>query len=145
MLGNQIRTFCLAEDIGTPWSTVVLWGLVSSNFFFSTGHQATVPNIRWDAAFVGFHGDHNYYAFPALLIAINTFASHILSTVCLPLLLFWPHFRSSILRTFDKGPEKKPSHGEFQLHENRDKLRSSLFKLILSYLLFHLCKVYIAK
>ena len=127
--------------MGTPWSTVVLWGLISSNFFFSTGHQATVPNIRWDAAFVGFHGDHDYYAFPALLITLNTFASHIISTVALPLLLFWPHFRSNILRIFEKGQERKTSNGEFQLHENRDKLRSSLFKLVLSYLLFHLCKV----
>ena len=118
-----------------------MWGLISSNFFYATGHQATIPNIRWEAAFVGFHGDHNYYAFPALLITFNTFAAHILSTVSLPLLLFWPHFRANILRIFDKNPEQKSSHREFELHEDSDKLRSSLFKLILSHILFHLCKV----
>ena len=141
LLMRLFHSFIL-EDIGIPWSTVVMWGLISSNFFFTTGHQATVPNIRWDAAFVGFYGHHNYYAFPALLITLNTFASHMLSTVSLPLLLFWPHFRANVLQTFDKNPVQKSSHGEFHLHEDRDKLRSSLFKLILSYLLFHLCKVY---
>ncbi len=127
--------------MGAPWSSVVLWGLVSSNFFFSTGHQATVPNIRWDAGFVGLHGDHQYFVFPAILITLNTFASCILSTVSLPLLLFWPLFRRNVLKTFDTSLKERSSNGEFQLHEDRDKLRSSLFKLMLAHLLVHLCKV----
>ncbi len=135
------RSCSFAEDCGTPWSMVVLWGLVSSNFFFSTGHQATVPNIRWDAGFVGLHGDHDCYVFPAVLITLNTFAAHVLSVVSLPLLLFWPQFRLDVLRTFDKSQKQKSSSGEFEFHEERDKLRSSLFKLTLSFLLFHLCKV----
>ena len=186
---NSRILFLIAEDCGSPWSSVVLWGLVTSSFFYLTGHQATVPNIRWDAGFVGFHGDHQYYAFPAFLITMNTFAAHFLSTLALPLMLFWPHFRyvscfllyvniidlfstpvqaaghikimiytsidilqssssfyfrGQLLTNFTKSSQNKGQsgdRGEFMFHEDRAKLRAAIFKLILSYLLFHLCKV----
>lgn len=38
------------------WPLVVLWGLVSSQFFFGFGHHATVVSLRFDAGFVGLHG-----------------------------------------------------------------------------------------
>ena len=36
---------------------VVLWGLMCSQFFFGFGHHATVVSLRFDAGFVGVHGD----------------------------------------------------------------------------------------
>ena len=39
------------------WTMIVLWHLLSSYYFYCTGHQATIPSIRFEAAFVGFPGD----------------------------------------------------------------------------------------
>lgn len=39
------------------WSVVVLWHFLASYYFYCTGHQATIPSIRFEAAFIGFPGD----------------------------------------------------------------------------------------
>ena len=36
------------------WSVVMLWYFLSTYYFYCTGHQATIPAIRFEAAFVGF-------------------------------------------------------------------------------------------
>lgn len=61
-----------------PWNAVIAWVLATAQFFYSTGHQPIFPTIHWNAAFVGFHEDHATHLVPALLVAANTFASHIL-------------------------------------------------------------------
>ena len=58
-----------------PLLSVVAWTLASTRFFYSTGHQPTFPALQWNAAFVGFHGDHSTNLLPGLLVIMNTFSS----------------------------------------------------------------------
>ena len=37
---------------------------MSTHYFFSSGHQATIPSIRFEAAFVGLPGDMNNVYLP---------------------------------------------------------------------------------
>uniref|UniRef100_A0A8C4WWZ3 Phosphatidylinositol glycan anchor biosynthesis, class O n=2 Tax=Eptatretus burgeri TaxID=7764 RepID=A0A8C4WWZ3_EPTBU len=76
-----------------PLLSVVAWTLASTRFFYSTGHQPTFPALQWNAAFVGFHGDHSTNLLPGLLVIMNTFSSQAIFAVGLPLLLTWPFVR----------------------------------------------------
>ena len=62
-----------------PWYAIAGWGFMATQYFFATGHHATVPAIRFESAFVGFYGDFPKYLYfiPALLITLNTFASQV--------------------------------------------------------------------
>jgi len=79
-----------------PLPHLVLWGLLDSLSFFTSGHQATFPHIQWTAAFVGMEGSqiagesYSGHILPALLIGWNTFSSCFLSSFALPLLLLAP-------------------------------------------------------
>ncbi|XP_069780362.1 GPI ethanolamine phosphate transferase 3 isoform X2 [Narcine bancroftii] len=64
-----------------PWYAVTAWVLAATQFFYATGHQPTFPTIQWNAAFVGFTEGHGTNILPALLVGMNTFASHILFAV----------------------------------------------------------------
>ena len=44
--------------------TVALWVLLACHYFYCTGHQATIPSIKFDAAFVGFPGDMENLVLP---------------------------------------------------------------------------------
>jgi hypothetical protein len=116
--------------------------LLCSERFFSTGHHATITAIRWESAYNGFHGDFSNYLVPAALIGINTFASFIVGTLCLPFLLLWPRTRGRILHTFEKEThEEENPRGEFVLCEDPEQLRHPLFKLFLQFFLFVAVKV----
>lgn len=54
--------------------------MISSFWWFATGHQASISSINWDPAFVGFEGNHLSPLIPAALITISTYSSQILST-----------------------------------------------------------------
>ena len=47
-----------------PWHTTLLWSLLDSLSFYTSGHQPTFPHIQWSAAFVGFVGGWTIYYFP---------------------------------------------------------------------------------
>jgi len=51
-----------------PWSIVMCWGLISSYYFYGTGHQTAISSINWYAAFVGTGGQFNNHVIPAILI-----------------------------------------------------------------------------
>lgn len=61
--------------------------LLASFHFFKTGHQATLASIQWESAFVPLHTIR--YPYSPLLIALNTFASHILCALAVPLTVLW--------------------------------------------------------
>ena len=58
---------------------VVLWGLVSSQFFFGFGHHATVVSLRFEAGFVGLHGEMSGINLlcGGLLVGLNMLGSHV--------------------------------------------------------------------
>ena len=63
----------------SSWPVVVLWGLVSSQFFFGFGHHATVTSLRFDAGFVGLRGEMSGLPllFAGLLVGLNMLGSHV--------------------------------------------------------------------
>ncbi|XP_078252447.1 GPI ethanolamine phosphate transferase 3, catalytic subunit isoform X4 [Rhinoraja longicauda] len=64
-----------------PWYAITAWVFAATQFFYATGHQPTFPTIQWNAAFVGFSEGHSTNILPAILVGMNTFASHILFAV----------------------------------------------------------------
>eukprot|EP00117_Sycon_ciliatum_P006883 scpid39012/ scgid10221/ GPI ethanolamine phosphate transferase 3; Phosphatidylinositol-glycan biosynthesis class O protein len=69
----------------STWTKAALWAALSGHFFFSTGHQCDLPSIRFDAAFVGLHGDQQAFVAAGALVLLNMFASPVLFTLAIPL------------------------------------------------------------
>lgn len=68
-----------SEEEGISWEGCVLWALLGSHSFFSFGHHATVTSLRFEAGFVGIHGEITKYNLPlaATLVGLNTIASQV--------------------------------------------------------------------
>ena len=127
-----------------PWIAVVTHGLLSSMFFYATGHHATIPSIRFESAFTGFHGDFSNNFIPALLITLNTFAAPIFFAVVSPLLLLWPQLQGPVSRWMVVGgcsKEREEWKGDFALYDNGVLFRKNLFTSGCRMLLFHAVKV----
>uniref|UniRef100_A0A8D2P4A6 GPI ethanolamine phosphate transferase 3, catalytic subunit n=1 Tax=Zosterops lateralis melanops TaxID=1220523 RepID=A0A8D2P4A6_ZOSLA len=130
------------QPFSVPWYAVISWLLAASQFFYSTGHQPIFPAIHWNAAFVGFHLDHNTNLLPAVLVGANTFASHILFAVGCPLLLLWPFVCE--MSNSQRKKLKKESREELQeveehmmemrLRESPEEFSTALLRLGLKYL-----------
>jgi GPI ethanolamine phosphate transferase 3 subunit O len=65
----------------------IMLGLLGSYHFFKTGHQATLSSIQWDTAFISLHAIR--YPHSPLLVVLNTFGSHMLAAVSVPLTVLW--------------------------------------------------------
>lgn len=65
----------------------VTLGLLGSFHFFTTGHQATIPSLQWNVAYIA----SSSIVFPITHLALifNTFASQILVSLSVPLLVLW--------------------------------------------------------
>ena len=65
--------------VGASWPVCVLWGLMSCQYFFGFGHHATVTSLRFEAGFVGLHGEIHTYNLPfaAVLVGLNTLGSQV--------------------------------------------------------------------
>lgn len=65
----------------------IILGLLGSSYFFSTGHHATLPAIQWEIGFVPV----STITFPLTHVALvlNTFGPVILTTLAVPLTVFW--------------------------------------------------------
>ena len=137
--------------VNVSFASAVLFVLLASNSFFSTGHQATIAGIRWDAAFHGFSGNHSTVWIPAFLVVLNTFGTQILSTLSLPLLIYWPFTRGrrSAVKVVseEKTAADSDDKGEFVLNEDDgDELKCGLYMLLLKYTLltaFQVTVIYI--
>lgn len=70
----------------SPIGPIVL-ALLGSFYFFKTGHQATLPSIQWDSAFIALQEIR--YPWSPLLVALNTFGAHILAVAAVPLVALW--------------------------------------------------------
>lgn len=111
-------------------------------FFYGTGHTPTFPGIHWDAAFVGTGGQFANHIVPTLLICINTFASHIVMSLMLPLLLVAPFTLRVMFSKIpppaakDEVKNKEIKQGEFTLYKKDDFLYEGAFILCAKYILF---------
>ncbi|KAF5095198.1 hypothetical protein D0Z00_003235 [Geotrichum galactomycetum] len=62
-------------------------GLLGASHFFTTGHQATVPSIQWDAGFIP--AESIVFPLTHAFILFNTFGSQILVALAVPLVALW--------------------------------------------------------
>ncbi|KAH9514496.1 hypothetical protein Btru_025446 [Bulinus truncatus] len=115
----------------TPsWAGLVLLNLLSTVFFYVTGHQATFPSIRYEAAYVGFYGDFNSFILPGFLIWLNTFAGPIFFSLAGPLLIFWPLLSSGLSCWMVDKKSDKTWQGDFSLFNDGISLKKSMFTLV---------------
>ncbi|KAK3874718.1 hypothetical protein Pcinc_020373 [Petrolisthes cinctipes] len=131
------------------YCSVCVWFVLSLHGFYTTSHQPTFPTLHWSAAFVlgsgggagtGWVSD---ILVPAMLVVINTYSSHILFGLSLPLLLLAPHALATmypkLLPTRLENEEMR--RGEFILVEEPQRTKAALLSLSLSYILLHGAKV----
>ena len=65
----------------------LLMALLSYLHFFSTGHQATIASVQWNMAFIP--SPRLIPVISPLAVLLNSFPSHILVSVSLPLVVLW--------------------------------------------------------
>ena len=70
----------------SPIGPVVL-ALLGSFHFFKTGHQAALSSIQWESAFIA--SSTIKYPYSPILITLNTYGSHILAAISVPLVVLW--------------------------------------------------------
>ncbi|XP_078406582.1 GPI ethanolamine phosphate transferase 3, catalytic subunit isoform X1 [Cetorhinus maximus] len=135
------RNLSLQSDntgyFSVPWYAVIAWAFSATQFFYATGHQPTFPAIQWNAAFVGFIEGHSTNILPALLVGMNTFASHILFAVGCPLLLLWPFVRemkNSKSKNVKKESGDEDPVMEMRLRENPQMFSVAMLQLGMRYL-----------
>ncbi|KAB0804314.1 hypothetical protein PPYR_01284 [Photinus pyralis] len=138
---NTVKVF----DV--PSAYILMWMLLSLYFFYGSGHQATFPNIPWEAAFIGNGGDFTNNYIPALLVIINSFGPYILMGVTLPLLCivpftFYVMFPSMFSKRHDE--QNEIAHGEILLYERNGILFTSVFTISCRYILFHAVRIFTA-
>ncbi|XP_046999252.1 GPI ethanolamine phosphate transferase 3 isoform X1 [Schistocerca americana] len=128
-----------------PWSSVICWGFLSVTFFYATGHQPAFSTIQWNAAFVGTTGQLSNHIIPGLLIVINTFTSHLIFGLMLPLLLIAPFTLLVMLPKFAAAKnnlKEDANQGELILLEKKNMMYQELFSLSVRYIMFHGIRVF---
>jgi phosphatidylinositol glycan class O len=102
LLTLQILTLLEILDTATPAlksSPIgpVILAMLGSYHFFKTGHQAALSSIQWESAFIPLHGIR--YPWSPLLVVLNTFGSHIMAAIAVPLTVLWK---------INDGPKQHP-------------------------------------
>eukprot|EP00794_Sanderia_malayensis_P010169 gene10169-11208_t len=145
LVDESFRYASQSSFTGPDISSLILWSLVSSYWFFGLGHQATIPAIRFDAAFIGRQGDSGARFIPGLLIFLNTYASNILCCFALPLLCIWSISKHGSASNWIPASKNDPlvsnDLGEMALRENpRDTFRM-MFLTVLTFIVLAMFKV----
>lgn len=76
-----------ALDLRRNLMSPIIFGLLGYQHFFSTGHQATIPSIQWDPAFLT--NETIVFPFTHINLSLNNFGSFILTYLAIPLVTFW--------------------------------------------------------
>ncbi|XP_066592192.1 GPI ethanolamine phosphate transferase 3 [Prorops nasuta] len=129
----------IAELVDVPTRVLVAWFLIAEYFFYGTGHQMSFPTIHWDAAFIGTGGNFQTNIIPAILIGINTFGSHIILGISVPLLVIAPFTLYLILPKMAriKFFEDNLKRGELALFERNDTFHAAIFSVSAKYIQLH--------
>lgn len=127
-----------------PSVSLLTWVILSLYFFYATGHQPTFPNIAWGAAFVGTGGEFSHNFVPATLVIINTFGSHLLMGLTLPLLLLAPFTLFVMVPSLGpkkNNPLKDFGRGDILIYERDSIMINNAFTLCCKYILCHAIRV----
>uniref|UniRef100_A0A0C9PZY4 PIGO_0 protein n=1 Tax=Fopius arisanus TaxID=64838 RepID=A0A0C9PZY4_9HYME len=127
-------------------TAVLSWFLIAEYFFYGTGHQPTFPTIYWDAAFVGTEGHYYGNIIPAILIGINTFGSHLLMGITLPLLVISPftiHAMIPKLARMKFQGDADMKRGELILFDKDNAFHTAVFNTSARYILLHGFRVFV--
>ncbi|KAG8236339.1 hypothetical protein J437_LFUL010473 [Ladona fulva] len=118
--------------------------MLSTYFFYATGHQPTLSSIQWDAAFVGTGGKFSTHAVPAFLIIVNTFASQLWFGLTLPLLLLSPFTFAVMFPSLVRREEMREEmdRGELMLYEKEGLFHNALFSLSSKFVLLGALRVF---
>lgn len=148
------NTLVTVELFNIPWSYVLSWGLLSSYFFYGTGHQPTFPGIHWNAAFVGTSGQIQSTLIPSILVGANTFCSQILAGLLLPMILIAPFTIYVMFSKWLTVPTSKDNkfirdeakvelkQGDLCLYEREGLTQYATFKLCAKYMLYHGTRIF---
>lgn len=126
---------------------IVIWALLGHYFFYASGHQPTFSSIVWDSAFIGFGGALKNIYLQGFLVLVNTFGSHILAGLALPLLLISPYtlqFIKQELRPKRIDPNGDLGRGDVLLYENEEWLFNNACVLSCKYILVSALRVKLA-
>jgi phosphatidylinositol glycan class O len=74
-------------DIRSNLISPVIFGILGWFYFFSTGHQATIPSIQWEIGFTLV--DSIVFPLTHIPIFLNTFGSFLIIGVSIALVTFW--------------------------------------------------------
>ncbi|XP_076050603.1 phosphatidylinositol glycan anchor biosynthesis class O isoform X2 [Oratosquilla oratoria] len=118
----------------------LVWFIISIYGFYLMGHQPTLPSLHWTSAFVGFR-EHSTTILPAIMIAINTYSSHILVGLTLPLVILAPLALPAIFPSIKNTSMEGLGRGELLLLDNVEATHSALWRTSLSYISLHAFKV----
>lgn len=75
------------NDLSNSSIGVTTLFLLANSHFFTTGHQATLPAIQYDVAFIPF--STIVYPWSPIVIIVNSVGSHIFVALTIPLLALW--------------------------------------------------------
>ncbi|XP_074042509.1 phosphatidylinositol glycan anchor biosynthesis class O isoform X2 [Leptinotarsa decemlineata] len=126
---------------------ILIWIILAQYFFYASGHQPALPNIAWEAAFVGTSEIVSNNFIPGTLIIINTFCSNVLIGFLLPLVLIAPF---TIFVMIPSVCEKNTAikhvlfKGEVILFEKNGLFMNSLFTLCCKYIVGHGIRVFVS-
>ncbi|KAM9952850.1 hypothetical protein ACTFIR_007906 [Dictyostelium discoideum] len=68
----------------------IIFGFLSINDFFTSGHEYSFNKIQFESAFIGF--ENHLYLRDGLLVLLNTFSSPIFFTLSLPIVIIYTRF-----------------------------------------------------
>ncbi|KAL7063501.1 hypothetical protein AAHC03_02024 [Spirometra sp. Aus1] len=141
---DQNATITWALDAASSWPCAIYACLLGHFGFFVTGHQTTLSAIPWNAAFAVHQGDHTTNLLPGLLVLSHTFASQLLLTCWLPLLLVTAFQQVQHLRSKTMASPPVEPYNEVYLFHSRHSAREfvlALDRLFRRYLLLQLLMV----
>ncbi|OXU29143.1 hypothetical protein TSAR_006404 [Trichomalopsis sarcophagae] len=144
---DRIRSATNFEELlHVPNPAILCWFLIAEYFFYATGHQPSFSTIHWDAGFIGIDGSLQLNSIRAMLIGMNTFGSHIILGMALPLLIFAPFTLRLVFPNLTKSAKTQwddVKRGELVLFQNDTPFHSEVFSVAGKYILYHAVRVFV--